>query len=111
MSAEPDFEHIAVRNNEDEERYEAPVGDEIATLYYGLDGQRLTLIHTEVPPALEGHGIAGKLARFALDDARSRGLEVIPVCTYVAGYLRRHPDDLDLVPLSARHLVTRSGEQ
>jgi predicted GNAT family acetyltransferase len=107
MSAEPDFDHITVRNNEDEERYETQVGDEVATLYYGRDGQRLTLIHTEVPPALEGHGIAGKLARFALDDARARGLAVIPVCTYVSSYLRLHPDYLGLVPASARHLVTR----
>lgn len=105
MSADADFEQITVRDNEGEERYEARIGDELAIQEYARQPRRVTLIHTEVPPALEGHGIAGKLTRFALDDARARGLEVVPACSYVAAYIRKHPEYLDLVPEYARHLV------
>ena len=107
MSMEPDFEHITVRDNQDERRYEAQVGEALATLYYDRMDDRITLIHTEVPPALEGHGIAGKLARFALDDARARGLTVIPDCSYIQSYLRRHPADLDLIPHNMRERLSR----
>lgn len=103
---QPDFEQITVHDNPDEQRYEASVGDELAVLYYDLAGDEITLIHTEVPEALEGHGIAGKLARFALDDARARGLSVIPDCSYIQTYLRRHPEDLDLVPPNHRARVS-----
>ncbi|HEY7973796.1 MAG TPA: GNAT family N-acetyltransferase [Ktedonobacterales bacterium] len=103
---EPDFEHITVRDNQAEQRYEAQIDQALAVLEYDQQGQRITLIHTEVPSALEGHGIAGKLTRFALDDARARRLEVIPVCPFVVSYLRRHPADLDVVAPAARTHVT-----
>lgn len=102
-----DVEHLVIRDNPAESRYEAQIGDEMAVVEYERGaGKQIALIHTEVPPALEGHGIAGKLARFALDDARARGLEVIPVCPYIVSYLQRHPDDLDVVAPNARHRVT-----
>ena len=53
--------------------------------------------HTVVPLALEGHGIAGRLARAALDYARDRGLSVVPLCPYVADYIGKHPEYEDLV--------------
>jgi predicted GNAT family acetyltransferase len=59
-------------------------------------------MHTEVPEALEGHGIAGKMAQFALEDAHARHLAVIPRCPFVAGYIRRHPAYADLVPPDER---------
>jgi len=55
------------------------------------------LVHTEVDPDYEGQGIAGALAQYALDDARSRGLGVVPRCAFVQAYLARHPDYADLV--------------
>jgi predicted GNAT family acetyltransferase len=53
--------------------------------------------HTEVEPAFEGRGIASRLARRALDDARQRGLQVVPACSFFRVYLRRHPEDADLI--------------
>ena len=53
--------------------------------------------HTEVVPQFEGQGLGSRLAKFALDDVRRRGLQVVPVCTFVAGYIRRHPEYHDLV--------------
>ena len=79
-------------------RYEARrEGALVGILEYVVKRGRLALVHTEVPPELEGRGIAGALARFALDDARARALRVIPVCPYVRAFLERHPEFADLV--------------
>jgi predicted GNAT family acetyltransferase len=94
----PDPTALQVTNNEQESRYETYVNGLRAEIVYQQAGDRIALVHTEVPEALEGHGIAAQLARFALDDARSRHLLVIPLCPYVAAYIARHPAYLDLVP-------------
>jgi predicted GNAT family acetyltransferase len=88
----------AIEDNPDERHYELRIGDEVATVTYRLAPGRITFIHTRVPGALSGRGIASRLARYILDDARRRGLEVVPVCPYVAAFIRRHTDYLDLVP-------------
>jgi predicted GNAT family acetyltransferase len=75
------------------ERYEARLDGELAgILEYHVEGDRIDLIHTEVLPVFEGKGVASALVRFALDDARQRGLGVIATCPYVRSYLRRHPE-------------------
>lgn len=80
------------------ERYEATVGGELAGfLEYMLRRQRIALVHTEVLPAFEGRGVAARLVRWALDDARARGLGVIATCPYVRSYLERHPEEADVV--------------
>jgi predicted GNAT family acetyltransferase len=66
-------------------------------LEYSVKHGRIALIHTEVPPEFEGQGIAAALTRFALDDARRRGLKVIAACPYVKRYLETHPEDHDIV--------------
>lgn len=108
MQSDIDFDHISVTDNQAERRYEAHIGDAVAVLEYARDGKRIALIHTGVPNELEGHGIAGKLTKYALDDARSHGLEVIPVCPFVVSYLRRHPDEMDIVAADARDRVTHT---
>jgi len=86
----------------DHTRYEATVGDEFAGfLEYKQLGSRIALIHTEVLPTFEGRGVAAAIVRFALDDARRRGLRVIATCPYVRSYLARHPEDQDLVAAGA----------
>ena len=57
----------------------------------------ITLVHTEVRDEFEGQGHAATLARGALDDARSRGLRVVPSCPYIASYVEKHPEYADLV--------------
>jgi predicted GNAT family acetyltransferase len=95
-------EDVDVVNNEAAQRYEAYVDGRLAVITYQRRGDRIIFIHTEVPEALEGHGIAGTMARVALDEARARGLKVIPRCPFVAGYIRRHPEYADLVPPDER---------
>src|SRR3954462_14640478 len=92
------LDDVTVANNETAQRYEARVDGQLAVIIYQQVGDRIVFIHTEVPEALEGHGIAGKMAQVALDDARARRLEVIPQCPFVASYIRRHPEYADLVP-------------
>jgi predicted GNAT family acetyltransferase len=64
---------------------------------YSLAGQRLIFRHTEVLPEHEGEGVGGALARFALDSARERGLEIVPICPFVAAWIMRHTEYADLV--------------
>ena len=64
----------------------------IARADYRLVGNVMRLVHTEVPPAFTGRGIAARLVRAALDHARERGLKVQPACSYVRDYMRRHPE-------------------
>src|SRR4051794_4580855 len=79
-------------------RYEATLdGTRAGFLDYVVKRDRIALVHTEVPAAFGGHGVAAALTRFALDDARRRDLKVIAICPYVRRYLEKHPDDMDIV--------------
>lgn len=64
---------------------------------YSLTARGMLIRHTEVDGAYEGQGVGGALSRFALDSARERGIEVIPICPFVAGWIMRHPEYSDLV--------------
>jgi predicted GNAT family acetyltransferase len=89
---------VTVENNEGARRFEARTPEGMAELRYLVrGGDTLVLIHTEVPPALQGRGIAGLLARAALEWARARGLKVVPKCPYVRAFIERHPEFQDLV--------------
>lgn len=67
-----------------------------ALLSYRRKGDLLTVIHTSVPEAIGGRGIAGELVRAVLDYARSQGWKVAPECSYTAAWLGRHPEYADL---------------
>ena len=89
---------LVIADSAERRRYEATIGGEVAgVLEYVVKRERIALIHTEVSPGHEGHGVAAALARSALDDARRRGLRVIAICPYVQRYLERHPEDGDIV--------------
>jgi predicted GNAT family acetyltransferase len=53
-------------------------------------------VHTEVEDKFEGHGVGGALARGALDDVRARGFKVTPLCPFIAGWMKKHPEYEDL---------------
>src|SRR5438093_491740 len=89
---------IRVTDNPERHRFEVQVGDEVAGIAgYRLAPGQIVFTHTEIDPAFEGRGLAGRLAADALDSARQRGLAVVPRCPYIAGYIRRHPEYADLV--------------
>lgn len=68
-----------------------------AEINYRRSGDTLNMYHTGVPPAYEGRGIASRLAQVALDYARENGLKVIPSCSFISVYIRRHPEYAELV--------------
>jgi len=88
---------ITVVDNTAAQRFETTVEGLLCVLEYRIDGKTLLLQHAGVPVALRGHGIAAALAKFALDSARDRGMDVVPNCSYVAAWIRRHPAYADLV--------------
>jgi uncharacterized protein len=81
-----------ITDNIDAGRFELRVDDGLAVLEYRCEGNRLYLLHTEVPEALTGQGLAGTLARAALEHARAAGLRVVPWCPFVRAYLQQHPE-------------------
>ena len=82
---------MTVRNDA-EGRYELEVDGRLAQLVFRMNGDRLVLRHTEVPDALEGQGVGGRLVRAAVDDARDRNLIIVPLCPFARAWLERHPD-------------------
>lgn len=94
---------IEIVDNRDEDRYELRIGGELAGIVqYRSRDDRIGLIHTEIDRDFEGQGLASRLIRHTLDDARARGLSVLPYCPFVKDYIRRHPDYLALVPETKR---------
>jgi predicted GNAT family acetyltransferase len=49
-----------------------------------------------VPYEFRGHGLAGKITQAGLEYARAKSLRVIPMCSYVAAYIRRNPQYAEL---------------
>lgn len=86
-----------VSENPARHRYEVTKDGATAILTYRKSPGEIVLAHTIVPPELEGQGIGSALVRTALDDARAQGLRVVPQCTFVRGWLDRHPDYAGLV--------------
>ncbi|GAA0639404.1 GNAT family N-acetyltransferase [Sporichthya brevicatena] len=63
---------------------------------YQKTAELVVFTHTEIDPALEGQGIGGQLVRAALDHVRTLGLQVLPICPFVQGWMGRHPEYRDL---------------
>ena len=86
-----------VLDNAAEHRFELVEDGGTAIAAYRLEGGVITFTHTVVPPELEGRGIGGALVSAALENARARGLKVAAACSFVAGYIDRHPAYRDLL--------------
>jgi uncharacterized protein len=92
------MDEIALSDNAAAHRFELRVDGAVAAYSeYNLLKDAVMFTHTEVLPQHEGKGLGSRLARFALDDVRRRGLNVVPVCQFMAGYIRRHAEYHDLV--------------
>jgi len=83
---------MEVKHNPAQSRYELDTEHGTAVAIYRQQGDRAIFTHTEVPPADEGKGIGSHLVRAALDDTRRRGLKIVPACSFVAAFMRRHPE-------------------
>lgn len=92
-----DGQSITIRFNEDEQRFEADVPGGLAILEFNRARNLIIFTHTELPQAAEGKGVGTALAKVALNWAREEGEPVMPLCPFVAAYIRRHPEYRDLV--------------
>ncbi len=94
-----------IRDDADGKRYVLDIDGAEAVVAYNLHGENLMVTETLVPQALEGRGLAKRLAAHVLDDARARDLKVLPVCSFFADYLQKHPDDADVVHPAYRGIL------
>lgn len=81
-----------VRDNAALGRFELDFDGGQGFVTYRRAGDVVTLLHAEVPPALEGRGHGSRLVRATLEQLRSEGARVVPVCSFVVRYFERHPE-------------------
>jgi predicted GNAT family acetyltransferase len=93
----------AVADNPALNRYELPVQGLVAHVAYNLAPPNLMITEVVTPKALEGRGIASRMAAHVVEDARARGLLILPVCPFFAAWLKKHPEHADVVHPSYRN--------
>jgi hypothetical protein len=86
-----------VRNAQDRSRYELLVdGELVGVADYRIDGARIVFSHTEITRAKRGQGLGARLVRGALDDVRTTGRDVVPVCSFVRAFIEANEEYADL---------------
>jgi predicted GNAT family acetyltransferase len=88
---------VIVEHNVAASRYEAILEGHRSVAEYAINGDQMIFTHTFVPPELRGRGVAEKLVRVGLADARAKGLKVVAACSYVAKFIERHAEYQDLL--------------
>lgn len=88
-----------VTRNDEQHRYELRQDGRLLGFaeFRAIGDLAVMLPHTEIEPGHEGEGLGGQLARTALEDIRTQGKLVVPMCPFIASYIRKHPEYLDLV--------------
>ncbi|HVI49546.1 MAG TPA: GNAT family N-acetyltransferase [Chitinophaga sp.] len=88
---------LNIQQNTTKHQFETTIDGHTAFIVYSLFPGGIAYVHTEVPPELEGKGIASQLAKYVLEYARVNHLKVKPLCPYVNAYMKRHPEYNDLL--------------
>lgn len=87
------MENYELTDNTNDNQYEFHIGGYLAKIeYIKTNNGEIYLTHTEVPVELEGKGIGSQLAEKVLNDIERQGLRLVPLCPFVAGYIKKHPD-------------------
>lgn len=94
-----------IHDNAELKRYELPVDGELAIVTYNLSPPNLMITETLVPERLEGQGIASRLAKHVLADAKARDLLILPVCPFFSAYLQKHPEHAEAVHPTYRGIL------
>jgi predicted GNAT family acetyltransferase len=87
---------ITVEHNPQARRFVIKKDGQRAVLEYQLADGKIIFTHTGVPDSLSGKGIGSLLAIAGLDYARAHSLTVVPSCSFIAGYIQKHPEYQDL---------------
>jgi uncharacterized protein len=97
---------IEVTDAPEAKRFEARVDGNLAGfIQYQIRPEAIVLVHTQVLDEFEGQGVGSVLVRRVLDDIRARNGKIIPTCPFVAEYIRRHPEYVDVVETAFRGAV------
>ncbi|MBE3119310.1 MAG: N-acetyltransferase [Candidatus Atribacteria bacterium] len=88
---------LTVEHNQQAGRFEVKKDGHLAVLEYQLADGKIIFTHTGVPEALGGQGLGSRLAVAGLDYARAQSFAVVPLCSFIAGYIQKHPEYQDLV--------------
>ena len=89
-------ENLKVVRNPEQNRFEVELEGQLAKLDYLVDGDSIIMTHVGVPYEFRGHGVAGVITKAGLEYAKAKSLRVIPMCSYVAAYIRRNPQYAEL---------------
>ncbi|MCE1169112.1 MAG: N-acetyltransferase [Sphingobacteriia bacterium] len=93
-------------NNEDLHRFELYVDNEVAFIDYIMTADKIYILtHTEVPKALRGRDIGKTLVRKTLDQIKMSGFRLVPLCPFIAGFVKDHScykDIVSKIPLEAK---------
>ena len=81
-----------LKDNPEKKRYEFQLEPHTPFVEYIRAQDKIYLTHTEVPPALEGKGIGSALVKQALEDIKDKNLTLVPLCPFVAMYIKKHPE-------------------
>jgi predicted GNAT family acetyltransferase len=87
----------SVRDNPAAQRYEMDIAGKSAFITYRRSPGVITLVHAEVPQELSRRGIGSQLARGALELARAQGCKVVPRCSFIANFVKKHAEFQDLI--------------
>jgi predicted GNAT family acetyltransferase len=79
-------------NNTNKNRFELTIDGKTSVVEYKLFEGGISFLHTEVPPELEGKGIASAMAKYVLEYAKTNNLKVMPLCPFINTYINRHPE-------------------
>lgn len=93
LQADPVTENVAAN------RFEMAFPGGLAFASFRRDGDRLIVTHTEVPPAFNGQGLGSRLALGLFENARATGRRIVPACSFVSAWARRHPEFADELAL------------
>lgn len=92
-----EYLHLPLEMNADKHQFEMDVDGYQAIIVYKQSDNVITLLHTEVPPELEGKGAATAIIEKTLFFIKDNNLRLIPLCPLVVAYLKRHPGWEDIV--------------
>ncbi len=93
---EIDLSKLDVVHNRGEQRFETWIDGNLSKLDYIQDDKNFVITHVGVHPSLRGQGVAGKIVEVSLAYARENSLRVVPMCSYAAAFIRRHPEYAEL---------------
>jgi len=91
-----DLNQIEVIHNLEKKRFETTIDGKLSKLDYLQNGNNFVITHVGVHPDLRGQGVAGRIVETGIEYARENSFRVVPMCSYAAAYIRRHPEYAEL---------------